>query len=584
MSFKCVVKIGGKDITQLAPVDYVETFSGVNKIPHATIRFRDWLKSDSKEKLLFDESAFKIGSAVVIEVGDDKSTKPIFNGIVIKQGLKKDAENGICYGEITAKDKAICLTVAEHVISFKDRTDDEILKSIISEQGLTANVSGLSLKHESFTQYNLTDWDLINIRAEVYGRIVLVDNGKVSVVAPKNSGGNPTLSFDENIISMDLEVNADSQLEDVSGKVWDIKSQKAKDVKANSASESSFGSIGYADLTKATQKQKSNFVHAGINTETEIKNAISGNLSLNRFSKIQGSITIDGNADVKPNTCVKLSNGSAIFQGNAYVSGVKNLIDENGWCTIIFIGLSGQRYVKKYSNIFTTDNGGISSTISGLQLGIVKKLDGDPAKESRIFVNIPTLHEDNGGVWCRFASFYASNKAGAVFYPEVGTEVVVGFLSSDPRFPVIIGSVFSSKNVAPLALDAKNEVKMIQAKNGMFFKCDEKNKTIKFFVSDKCQTVFSEDKIEIICGENKITLTKNGGVTVKSSKNITMEGQDVTWKSQQNIVLKAQGDVKGNANNIKFNGNSNAEIVGNVNATLKSPVNTIVKGGIVNIN
>ncbi|MDR2401990.1 MAG: hypothetical protein LBD32_00790, partial [Cytophagales bacterium] len=189
MSLKCVVKIGGKDITTLAPIDYVETFSGVNKIPYAVVKVRDWLKADPNESLLIDEANFKIGGDVVIELGDEKSTKPVFNGIVAKQGLKMDASNGVCYIEIVAKDKANCLTIADHVLSFKDKTDDEILKAVISAQGLSADVCGLSGKHESFTQYNMTDWDLINIRAESYGRVVVVDNGKVLVLEPKSAGG-----------------------------------------------------------------------------------------------------------------------------------------------------------------------------------------------------------------------------------------------------------------------------------------------------------------------------------------------------------------------------------------------------------
>ena len=586
MSLKCVIKIGGKDITTVAPIDSVETFSGVNKIPYAIIKVRDWLKSDPKESLLIDESNFKIGGDVVIEIGDDKSTKPVFNGIVAKQGFKMDASSGVCYIEIVAKDKANCLTIADHILSFKDKTDDEILKSIISAQGLSANVSGLNGKHESFTQFNMTDWDLINIRAEAYGRVVLVDNGKVSVVEPKNSGGNPTVTFGEDIISMSLEVNSDQQIEDVTGKIWDVKSQKTKDVKANSASESSFGSIGYTDVTKVTKKQKPNFVLSGINTEEEVKNVISGNLALNRFAKIQGYITIDGNADVKPNTCVKINKGSAIFQGNAYVSGVKHILDEEGWTTKVFIGLSGKRYSKKNPDVFSPDNHGIAPSLSGLQIGTVVKLDGDPEKESRIFVNIPTIHDKGGGVWCRVASFYASNKFGAMFFPEVDDEVVVGFLDSDPRYGVVVGSLFSSKHTLPEKLEEKNEIKMIKTKNEMVMKFDEKDKIITVLTPGKRSIVISDkDKsIQILNDKDKVVLD-DGKINIKCSKDITLEGANITLKAQRNIELKASGgDVSGTGNNIKLKGNMTASLEGSASATLKSSGNTVVRGTLVNIN
>ena len=587
MSLKCVVKIGGTDITQLTPVDYVETFSGVNKIPYAIIRFRDWLKSDPNVALLADDAALKVGSEVVIEVGDDKSTTAIFNGIVAKQGLKMDAENGICYDEIVAKSKAHCLTIVDHVISFQDKTDEEILQSIISEQGLSADVSGLSLTHECFTQYNLSDWDLINMRAEVYGKIVLVDNEKVSVVDPITSGGNPTLTFGENIITMDLEVNADYQIEEITGKVWDVKNQEIKEVKCDSASESSFGSVAYSDLTESTQKQKGNLVHAGLNTEEEVKSAISGNLSLNRISKIQGSVTTYGNSSIKPNSCVKLEKGSAVFQGDAYVSGVKHIIDENGWITKVFIGLSGQRYVKKYSNIFLPDNSGISSSISGLQIGTVKNLDGDPEEESRIFVNIPTIHNSEGGVWCRVASLYASSdQTGIMFFPEVGDEVVVGFLGSDPRYPVVVGSLFSSKNAVPETLEAENTVKMLKTKSGMILKFDEKDKVISVLTPENCSVVISDSDKSIVVTSNQDTISLvDGEITLKCSKDITLDGNNITLNAKQNIELKASGgDIKGSGNNIKLKGNMTAEVEGSMSATLKSSGNTVVKGTMVNIN
>lgn len=586
MSLKCVVKIGGTDITTVAPIDYVETFTGVNKIPYAIIKVRDWLESDPKKSLLIDNSYFKIGENVVIELGEDKSTKPVFNGIVAKQGLKMNAENGSCYIEIVAKDKAVCLTIADHILSFKEKTDNEILKSVISAQGLSAEVSGLDLKHESFTQYNMTDWDLINIRAEAYGKIVLVKNGKVSVLEPKNSGGSPTVTFGENIIKMDLEVNADYQIEDVTGKIWDVKSQKVKDVKATSPGEKSFGSVGFADATKATKKQKPDFFLSGINTEEEVKNVISGNLSLSRFAKIQGYISVEGDNSIEPNTCIKINKGAAVFQGNAYVSGVKHILDENGWNTKIYIGLSGKRYTKKNVNIFSPDNHGISSAFSGLTIGTVAKIDGDPEKESRIFVNIPTIHEKGAGVWCRVASFYASNKFGCMFFPEIDDEVVVGFLDSDPRYPIVVGSLFSSKNVTPEKIAAENDIKMIKTKNEMVLKFEEKDKIITILTPGKRSIIISDkDKsIDIINDQDKLSMA-DGKFTIKCSKDISLEGANITLKANQNIELKASGgDIKGSGNNVKMKGNMTASLEGSASATLKSSGNTVVKGTLVNIN
>ena len=49
------------------------------------------------------------------------------------------------------------------------------------------------------------------------------------------------------------------------------------------------------------------------------------------------------------------------------------------------------------------------------------------------------------GVWARMAHVYATEDCGFVFYPEVGDEVVLGFFDDDPTYPVILGSLYSSK-------------------------------------------------------------------------------------------------------------------------------------------
>jgi len=71
----------------------------------------------------------------------------------------------------------------------------------------------------------------------------------------------------------------------------------------------------------------------------------------------------------------------------------------------------------------------------------------------RVRVQFP-WDRDNGqaGTWVRVAQVWAGNGWGAMFWPRVGHEVVVIFEGGDPDRPLIVGSVYNSRNMPPYGL------------------------------------------------------------------------------------------------------------------------------------
>ena len=45
-------------------------------------------------------------------------------------------------------------------------------------------------------------------------------------------------------------------------------------------------------------------------------------------------------------------------------------------------------------------------------------------------------------IWARMIFEDAGNNRGKIFWPEKDDEVIIGFLNSDPRNPIVLGSLF----------------------------------------------------------------------------------------------------------------------------------------------
>lgn len=62
------------------------------------------------------------------------------------------------------------------------------------------------------------------------------------------------------------------------------------------------------------------------------------------------------------------------------------------------------------------------------------------------------------GYWARVAQSWAGPKYGAMFWPRIGNEVLVGFENGDPDRPVVVGSCYNSLNETPYTLPAAGHI------------------------------------------------------------------------------------------------------------------------------
>jgi uncharacterized protein involved in type VI secretion and phage assembly len=71
--------------------------------------------------------------------------------------------------------------------------------------------------------------------------------------------------------------------------------------------------------------------------------------------------------------------------------------------------------------------------------------------------NTDGVTDQDGPVWARVAVPFAGGSRGGFFIPDVGDEVVIVFLAGDPRFPIIVGSLWNGSDSAPETLGGSGD-------------------------------------------------------------------------------------------------------------------------------
>jgi Rhs element Vgr protein len=509
----------------------------------------------------------------------------VFKGIIINHGIK--VVNGAGFLEIECYDQAIQMTAIRNNALFEKSKDSDIISTIIGDYaGLTKTVTATTTEHEQLYQYDATDWDFILTRAEANGLIVLNSDGKVEAVKPKATGTAALeIEYGVSVFEFDLQISSYNQLKEVASSAWDVKKQTVETVKSKKQAEATQGDLKAAALAKVMGNKAYNLGSSTPLVKSEIQDWADGYAARAALSKLKGSITFIGNAEPKLNTVLTLKGMGKHFNGDGFISGIRHFVAEGLWQTTCLLGLDNKFAVQNYPDLHALPTGGLLPAVSGLQIGIVTKIDEDPENQTRIQVNLPTWDE-NKNIWARLSSFYASKEFGSFFIPEVGDEVIIGFFNDDPRFPVILGSLYNTKNKPPYTPDAENKIKAIVTKTKMKLEFDEEKKIITLETPGGNTIIIDDDakSITIKDQNNNMVELSESGIVFDTPKDLTITAKgNVSIDAKKAITLKAGTDVGIEGMNIKQKAKIALALEG-VTAELKASAQATIKGAMVMIN
>ena len=94
------------------------------------------------------------------------------------------------------KDESVKMSIGRHSRYYEDSKDSEVMEEIIRRySGLSSDVDPTSLVHRELVQHHCTDWDFVLSRAEVNGRLLIVDDGKVQIKKPNTKAGSSASGY-----------------------------------------------------------------------------------------------------------------------------------------------------------------------------------------------------------------------------------------------------------------------------------------------------------------------------------------------------------------------------------------------------
>lgn len=564
----------------------VHISKAINRIPFGRITILDGDMPNNKFPVS-DSETFKPGQTIRVEAGWGSGTNPLFEGIVVKHAIRIDANNYACL-EVECRDKAVSMSIGRKNANFVEKTDSAIISSLIAGySSLTSDVEATNTTYKELVQYYATDWDYMLARAELNGKVIIVDAAKVSVKAPKLDAS-PVLkvTYGLDLMEFQAELDARTQLQSVETVAWDPAAQATIQQQAEPLSGHAQGDIAANALAQVVGLSSYRMQSDVMLDSSSLKTWADGRQLKSTLARVRGNMKFQGNALAVPGSLIELVGVGSRFSGNAFISSVEHVIKDGRWVTEADFGHDPSWFVESH-DIVSPLASGVTSGIQGLHIGVVKKINEDPEAQYKIQVSVPIMQAETDGVWARLASSYASSGFGAFFIPEIGDEVILGFLNSDPSHPLILGSLYSSKRKPAYEIGAENFIKAIVTRTKMKIEFDEEKKIITILTPANNKIVISDDSKSILLKDqnNNSVELKPEGIFLDSPKDICLSAKGkVTIDAINNIEITAKADIKSQALNINSNANIAYVAKGSASAELSASGQTTVKGALVMIN
>ena len=516
----------------------------LNKIPFAKLLFISSNPDTVGEENRLESDTVTVTDEIEIKVNEGTEQKTLFKGIVFRIDRNVDANNGF-ETKIECKDVCVNLTSQQEVIA--DETFETKMNRFLNHP-ISTNGTTTKIINEVTMAYggdeivsktsNTTPWDYMVSHLDTLGLLTHIKAGVFKVFDSTAEAADPTYMAENGVNVFEFEGTQEPAVSNVIIRSWNAQTQEIEEQENETNVENSEGS-------EVIDMSQSNY-------STETKNQISmARAAKNRLASVKGKVKTFGNLQAHYGDFIVFETVNQNIDGNPLLISVEHHSIENGcWSTAYSFGLENNNsFTQSVSNTTSSneDKLGQSNTMNGLQIGVVTKLEGDPKKQFRIKVRIPTIANSGEGVWARLSSIQAGPDRGGFFIPEIDDEVVLGCFNNNPDTPVILGKLYSSARAAPYEITKDNYEQGFVSKEGTRIIINDEKKTVEITTKSKKKLIIGDDVKGFYFQDND-----NGS-------KIIVNDQGITFESKKDIIFKATGNIKieGVENTITASGNMN---------------------------
>ncbi len=544
-SLQFKIQINEKDDGLDTLLQSAEIVYELNKIPTANFVFIQANPENESEEIGVQEM-FQIGDEIQFIVSKENE-ETLFKGKIIN--LQSELNNSGNHAiSVECKDKVYGLTLSGSEVSYDNNFQDNIEEIVNAQEDIEIKIDWGSWAEESVLKStNTTDWDYIASYLDSVGQMLAVRNGIIHTI----------------------DINDSNQKSD-------YLAQNGVNVFNFSAEQKPLNEITKVTISRHVEGQENPEI---IEFSNPNKDAISNELPVINLSECKystqtleliaktivgrsihsvskGTIETFGNSTTQAGQFIAFEKVNPKIEEKTHLITKEKHVLENGcWKTEYSFGLeSNQNFTQSVSNQTPANSSeariGINNSMKGLHIGIISDLE-DPEGTFRIQVKIPSISQNGNGIWARLSSLVAGNERGGFFIPEIGDEVLVGFINESMNNPVILGSLYHKDSPPPLEINNDNFQQGIVSKEKSTFVINDENKEIELSTQKGNKILISEKEKGLIIED------QNGN-------SIVMDDSGITIESSKDINIKAQGNLKVESIQNKMEASTIMELKGNM--------------------
>lgn len=342
------IEIAGRDEPALASglleLCVVETSIGLYR---CEARLGNWGPQGQGVGFLhFDRGKLDFGKALVVKLGGQSIFEGRITGI---EGLFP--EGAAPEIRVYAEDRLQDLRMTRRTRTWEQVSDEDVLRRIAQDHGLTADVSVPGPTHAVLAQLNQSDLAFLRDRARAVGVEIWVEGSTLKAKARPDRAGQPIrLVYGRELYEASVLADLAEQRSSVTVSGWDPSGKQAISETADSAalgSEAGSGQTGSQLLESSGLGQRVEpLVHRVPLTAPEARAWAEAHhrARARQFVVLRGRAEAD--ARLRAGAAVEISGLGGLFDGRYSLTEVRHLLDGRGLCTEIVAerpGLGGAR-------------------------------------------------------------------------------------------------------------------------------------------------------------------------------------------------------------------------------------------------